>query len=184
MAGAFNFTDELGSTIFLEFGKVILGEGGLPKTLPTFEYYVNKSAQVIAICDGVVQSVNFQPDRGDYEINFVPKTGSIRESAWMINQDHILGVNVHAGDHISAGQVLGTAGECWVAGIGRTEIMIYNRDTGKAFAPFALFDPSSITEYEAKVTTLMSDWETFKGDSSIFDEDKMVYPGCYNVSLP
>ncbi|MGQ4876756.1 MAG: hypothetical protein ACP6IY_22035, partial [Promethearchaeia archaeon] len=66
---------------------------------------------------------------------------------------------------------------------GRTEIQVYLEITNTNYAPFLLFDPSLREEYEQKVWNLMSDWENFKNDTTIYDQEAMIYAGCLYTTL-
>ncbi|MHA1275157.1 MAG: hypothetical protein ACTSQS_17275 [Promethearchaeota archaeon] len=170
-AGDFIF-DNNTDKVFLEFGAEVMGENG-PKELPTFEYLVANDTEVFSICDGIVSGLKYQEDTEDYEIWIIPALGS----PWLIILDHVRDPEISQNDYVKAGDVIGIAGT-YSAPFGRFEIMIVNENEGKAYAPFALFDKDLKDEYEQKVWDLMKDWEEFKGDSSIYDEDKMVYAGC------
>jgi hypothetical protein len=54
---------------------------------------------------------------------------------------------------------------------------------GTHHAPFAFFDSELKDEYEKEVTDFMSDWEDFKGDTSYYNEDEMIYAGCLYETL-
>jgi len=172
-AGAFIFENSV-DKVFLEFGAEVSGEYG-PKILPTFEYIVDPNANVYAVCDGVVVEVEFQTETQDYSIGIRPTANSI----WLINHDHVLSPTVSKGDEVTAGQVIGKPGTQSQT-LGRTEIMVVEETSGGeiAYASFKLFDSSLLDNYQQRVWQLMSDWENFKGDSSIYDENSMVYAGC------
>lgn len=51
------------------------------------------------------------------------------------------------------------------------------------FCPFIFFEESLKEEYIAKVTKMMSDWEDFKNDSSIYSESNQPIPGCACESI-
>ena len=78
-----------------------------------------------------------------------------------------------------AGQVLGNPGT-WSTELGRTELMVMEDDTGHC--PFTFFDPALREAYEAKVATLMADWEAFKADTAIYDDGAMPHPGCNGLT--
>lgn len=171
-AGAFLF-DANQDKVFLEFGARVMGPDG-EKTLPTFEYRTAEGATVYAAADGYVTMVEYQADTADYEIIASP----VKEnSAWLVSYDHVKGVNLAVGDFISAGQTLGTVGS-FGSGMGRTELMIRKHTESKDYCPFSLFSSSLIEEYKQKVRDLIVDWESFKGNTSIYDESRDIYPGC------
>jgi hypothetical protein len=186
-AGAFIFAKGLHtpqSKIFLEFGAVVEGPEGTKKVLPTFEYYVDRDANVYAATGGVVKYVEFQKDTQDWAIGISPRPGS----CWVVEHDHILNPTVSKGDIVSPGQVLGKPGNWYWPDpmIGRTEIMVIKRSHGNdvAYAPFKFFDESLSQEYQQKVWRLMSDWENFVGDQTVYNQEAMIYAGCLYESLP
>ena len=175
-AGAFIF-NESEDKVFLEFGAKAPGTNGT-KILPTFEYLVAKNCNVYAICDGYIDSVKYQSDTQDYEI--VIKTSPL--SPWLVVQDHVLNLTISVGQKIVAGTILGKPGT-GIGQLGRTEIQVYLETTNTNYAPFLLFDPSLREEYEQNVWNLMSDWENFKNDTTIYDQEAMIYAGCLYTTL-
>lgn len=118
--------------------------------------------------------------------------GSLREGTrWMISYDHVVDVRVRVGDVVEAGDVLGKpVKNYWNTSLGFWEIEgpMRNRQfrdsSGKDrweqtwFCPVSFLEPSLRPKYEARVTQLMRDWETFKGDADIYNEANQVAPGC------
>ena len=183
-AGAFIFARDLSTTsskVFLEFGATVEWPGGT-KVLPTFEYYVDKNADVYAVADGVVKYVEFQEETQDWAIGISPDP----RSCWFIDHDHVLNPTVSTGDKVSAGQVLGKPGNWHDPMLGRTEIMIVKavHENCVAYAPFKFFDNALSEEYQQKVWRLMSDWENFVGDQTVYAQENMIYAGCLYESLP
>ncbi len=170
-AGDFIFVPEE-QKVFLEFGAQVSSPDGF-KELPTFEYRIDPNANVMAITDGKVTRMVYQPDTQDYEIGAI----STQNSNYYIGYDHITAPTVGLGDHLVAGQILGKPGT-WSASLGRFEIMINNSKNGLSYCPFVYFDTSLKDEYEQKISRLMADWELFKGNQSIYDEENHIYPGC------
>ncbi|MBT3181564.1 MAG: peptidoglycan DD-metalloendopeptidase family protein [Deltaproteobacteria bacterium] len=176
MAGAFNFTeaDAIDAAIFTVFGDLLNGT-----TLnPTFEYKPDATSNVISMTGGTVSAVEFDDEHNDYAVTVIP----VDSKGWIISYDHVLDLDVSEGNSISAGDIIGTVGG-WYEGIGRTEIQVIVEDTGLSYCPFLVFDESLKSEYEGKIIQLMNDWEEYLGDPNIFDEDLMIYPGCYNETL-
>jgi len=170
-AGAFIFLKNE-DKVFLEFGAEVSGENGVKK-LPTFEYIVAKDSNVYAIGEGIVTNIEYQDETQDYEIIIKPCIFSI----WLIIIDHVLNLTISIGDKVVAGMIIGKPGT-YTSLCGRVEIQIYNMETNLNYAPFKLFDPTLRDEYEQKVWQLMDDWETFKNNISIYDQDSMIYAGC------
>lgn len=179
-AGAFKFIKSEEKVLY-EFGAEVSGSDG-NKMLPTFEYRVDPSANVYVASDGYIDRVKYQEDTKDYEIVIMAE----KTSPWGIVYDHIKNVAVKEKDSATAGQKLGNPGT-WGNGLGRTEIQVVKFDgesrTTYDYCPFKYFDPALIEQFKQKVATLMSDWETFKNDTGIYDQAKDVFPGCPYESL-
>ena len=176
-AGDFVFL-ERERKVFLEFGAIVSdGEGGT-KELPTFEYKIRPEAVVFAIAEGTVTRFGFQEDTEDYEF----AVQSDRDPAFEVGYDHVLNPTVSPGDRVEAGDILGNPGT-WSEQLGRFEIMINNSETGLSYCPFTLFDPNLAQEYQQQVSRFMADWETFKGDPTVYDEESHVCPGCRYESM-
>jgi hypothetical protein len=124
---------------------------------------------------GFITGVHDQ-DGVDYEIwiHTAPKN-----SAWTLNIDHITNPRVSVGQAVSAGDTVGNPGP-WDATVGRVEIMLAEQTENAYWAPFACFDPDSLDVYQNKVWTIMEEWETFKGDTTLYDETTMRdhFAGC------
>ena len=164
--------------VFLEFGAVVFtGEGGT-KELPTFEYKIRKDAQVFAIAEGLVTRFGYQEDTQDYEFS----VQSHENPAFEVGYDHVIDPQVGLDDEVSPGDILGNPGT-WSANLGRFEIMINNNETGLSYCPFCFFIPDSLEDYQDKVLQLMRDWEVFKSDTSIYNENEQVLPGCRMLSM-
>ncbi len=176
-AGAFIFRTNF-DKVFFEFGAVVTGPDG-PKTLSTFEYIVDEDADLYAPMDAKVNLITYQEDSSDYEIHLkIPNS----DSQMTLGIDHVLNPTVAVGDVVSAGDVIGNPGTWSTEGFGRTEIEIFG--DGAMHCAFEFFDTDLQVEYEAKVTQMMSDWETFKGDDAIYDESAMAdyAEGCIGFS--
>lgn len=166
MAGAFVFTPEL-SKVFLEFGATVVGPDG-PKMLPTFEYIVDEAAPVYSPIDGIINAVEYQEETQDYEIHINP-TEDINQMTIVL--DHVLNVQVTAGQSVTAGDVVGTPGTHSAEGLGRVEIEVFG--DGNMHCPFKFFDSATQSAYEEKVWELMRDWEEFTGNEDAYDQAAM-----------
>jgi hypothetical protein len=95
----------------------------------------------------------------------------------MVILDHVRNVTVEEGDSVTAGQVLGIPG-AWAAIAGQYELQV-NDDVHDTYAcPMTFLAPEVAAATAASLEQLMSDWETFKGDPTLFDEASMAVPGC------
>lgn len=172
-AGDFLF-DETEEKVFLEFGAEVTGPDG-PKILPTFEYRVDVSTDLQVPCDGIITDTLYQQETGDYEVWIQPT----EESAWTVIIDHVTELKYFPGMRVIAGDILGKPGP-WSTLLGRVELMVFNMNDGRAYAPFSVFDPNLAPEYESRVWQLMSEWEAFKNDTTLYDEAAMetYWAGC------
>ncbi len=173
-AGDFIF-DAVLDKVFGDFGQTVSSPEG-PKILPTYDFMVTLDTPVYAPTGGEVVMLTYQASTNDYEILIRP----VYNSVWLINYDHLRNLNpaIAEGAQITAGQYLGTPGPWFSNGI--VELMI-TRDIGEgsiAYCPYDFLSSSLKATYTSKINTIMSEWETFKGDSSIYDEGVMVKPGC------
>jgi hypothetical protein len=158
--------------IFLEFGFVV-GTGSGTRELNTFEYKIDRNALVKAIAEGRITRFDYQSDTQDYEI----EAKSVVNPFWAVCYDHVTNPRVALGDRVSSGTVLGNP-ETLYEDLGRFEISIGNNATGLAYCPLSIFDADSADAYREKVLRLMTDWEAFKNDTSIYDQENHVVPGC------
>ncbi|MBY9020961.1 MAG: hypothetical protein KGD67_07875 [Candidatus Lokiarchaeota archaeon] len=169
-SGSFLFIESQ-EKVFLEFGAQVESPSG-PKLLPTFEYRVLANSNVYAPCDGFITYMRFQEDTNDYEIFIAPNALS-----WVkVSVDHISNPQFSFGQFVRAGDILGNPGP-WGDGLGRVELMV-NYGDGGHYAPFAFFDPVLKETYETLVWEHMKDWEDFINNSSLYDENSMIYAGC------
>ena len=175
-AGDFHFLASE-EKVFLEFGAVVITPDG-PKTLPTFEYRLSPDAVVVSPLDGTVESIRFQDDTNDYELHLT----SSPTSPFLVVVDHLIDLLVSQGDAVAAGQSLGKVGPFSLT-LGRTELQVINFIEEINYCPFELFDPALSLAFQQKVSNLMADWETFKGDASVYDQAAMVAPGCVVSTL-
>ncbi len=170
-AGDFVF-NEREQKVFLEFGaKVGSGDGGI-KELPTFEYRIDRNAQVTAVASGRIVRFVYQEETQDYEI----LARSLVNPDWDVGYDHVTNVRVAMGDTVFAGTVLGNPGPWYDQG--RFEIMINNNTTGLSYCPFCVFDEDSAEAFQERVLRHIKDWEEFKNDVTIYNEENHPLPGC------
>ena len=160
--------------LFLEYGAEVNGPNGT-KILPTFEYRTLADTDVFSVSDGTVKKVTYQNDTSDYEIHVLPS----ENSQWTIEYDHINNPKISVGTQIRAGDIIGKVGNLG-GGLGRTEIMMWDSFGSRpmTYCPLKYFDPQLLDQYEQKITKHMKDWEDFKGNSSLYNEQQHILPGC------
>lgn len=177
MAGDFDFvTGSSSNKLYYEFGAVVTGHDG-EKVLPTFEFRVKAASKVLSPINGQVNRLAYQDETDDYEIILA----SGPHSDIFVVVDHVKSVRVSEGNNVTAGMPIGVVGN-FSGGLGRVELMV--ADSDRSYCPFAYFDPELLVQYRAKLAKLMEDWESFKADESIYNQELMVEIGCTSASYP
>jgi len=176
-AGDYYF-EPLLEKVFGEFGRSAQNPDGSPKTLAQNDYFVSADTDIVSPMDAIVNTVTYQESTSDYEILVNPSENSI----WLINFDHIREINpsIVEGATITAGQYLGKPSP-WFGDSYLVELMItkdLNDGSPIGYCPYDFMTSSLKSIYATYLNTLMSDWETFKGDTTIYDESSHVKPGC------
>ncbi|MFC1687857.1 hypothetical protein ACFL0L_04730 [Patescibacteria group bacterium] len=181
LAGDYDFNSSL-DKVFGEFGRTVQDGMGGDKVLPSFDMFVSADANLYSPLAAEVVMVTYQELSSDYEVHV--KTAE--NSVWLINFDHITNLDpaIVEGATIESGQLLGNAAP-WGSGY-LIELMI-TRDLGSGavgYCPYDFFTPTLKSTLSSSLNTLMSDWETFKGDTNIYDESAYVKPGCLTDTAP
>ena len=178
------FFEPLLDKVFGEFGRIVQNPDGSDKRLTQNDYFVSHNTSVVSPMNAEVVMVTYQPTTQDYSIHVRPSYNSI----WLINFDHIRNLSsliVEGGD-ITAGQFLGNPSP-WFGDSYYVELMI-TKDLGDGspvgYCPYTFMTSSLKATYSASLNTLISDWETYKGDTSIYDESAFIYPGCQSNTAP
>ncbi len=172
-AGDFYFDDNM-IKMFGEFGGYTYDPQGNIKELPHFTYTLRSDAKIFAVSEGIVHRFLDQDGSGDYEFSI----RSINDTTFDIGYDHMSNLQIAKGDTVKPGDFLGNPLPWPGQDLGTMEIMIVNTERRLAYCPFALFNEDSVDVYQQKVVQLMKDWEEFKGDTSIYDEENYTLPGC------
>ncbi|MDZ7821065.1 MAG: hypothetical protein U5N26_04190 [Candidatus Marinimicrobia bacterium] len=182
-AGAFVFSDRIEKPI-LEFGENTIEKAGVvsAKNNPTFEYHLHPEAEIFALTGGVVDRLQLQEETGDYALR-TRLPGSDLEVIY----DHITNPRFALDDTVRTGDIIGNPGHWEPGRVGRTEIQVSTGDDDEndflSHCPFDVFDPDSLEVYTARVSRLIEDWECFKNDTTVYDEESFVYPCCVNLSI-
>ncbi len=171
LAGDVDFThSELGSTdkIVLEFNGILI-DGGTPPggiRLPHFTFNLPSGVDVFAMGAGTVTYVALNNNHPDYEV----RIRSAENSNYTYTYDHLLNPTVIVGDVVNGGDKIGETSNT------KFEADIASGNT--AYCPTDLFDEAVASTLESKLTTLFSDWETYKVDTTIYDESTQHNIGC------
>ena len=182
-AGAFVFNNRIEKPIW-EFGQNTIEKPDVisAKDNPTFEYHLHPDADIFALTDGVVDRYILLEETGDYAIR-TRWPGSNLEVIY----DHVTNPRFELGDTVRQGDIIGDPGY-WDPGyVGRTEIQVStgndDEDDFLSHCPFDLFDPDSLQAYTDRVSRLIREWESFKEDTTIYNEGSFIYPCCVNLNL-
>ncbi len=171
--------------VFIEYGFEVpssMSEGGEGKVLHQPAFIAPLGTKVHSLVDGEVVEVK-EIWSGDYTV-MVAKGGG-KNTRWIYETEHVINPVVKVGDIVKAGQVVAEVSDFDTrnyAGYGLVEIGILEGGAQPLHhCPFLYLDESVKEEYYEQLTTLMARWEEFKGDSSIYNEDSFVVPGCITL---
>ena len=185
MAGDFRFTkgrlDQ--GRIWMDFGYIIHGGAGTMLTekanvQPTF--LVPLGTKVRSLVDGIVYAV---PQFGD---NYSIQVMSPGNMDWMYETEHVINPLVRAGDRVSAGQIIAEVSPMSSAsndGLGLVEIgILHGGSPPRHVCPFAYLDPSFKAAIEPKIRAFYDAWESYRGDSTLYDQNSYPVIGCITLS--
>lgn len=200
-AGAFLFNSSAPKNLFEVYGASISGANGT-STNASYTWTTKKSAKVYSPIKGYVSRLELQSNEWwsqDYEIELKTNANSV----YVFILDHFNSPLVSKGSLVTVGQELGTTGNL-ISGSASNPVMntVYSAyelqvskysvgsnctdqsTTGlKSVCPTSLLDSSVSDSMKSKLLKLMSDWETLKGNSAIYNENTMIIPGCYSESF-
>lgn len=178
-AGDFAFTkaDMAFNMLFFEYGFVVPATSAGPeKSNPQPTFILPLGTKVHALVDGEVHDVP-KLYSNDYSV-MVQGEGS----ELIFETEHVINVKVKKGDKVKAGDVIAEVSDYDAknyAGMGLVEIGILKGGNPPShICPFDYLDDSIKDDTLKKITALQKSWEEYRGDSSIYDESKVVIPGC------
>ncbi len=160
--------------LFMGYGFVIPAEqtsGGSDKANPQPTFIVPLGTKVRSLVDGVVTNVS-DLYSGDVSVMVASDT----KSQWMYETEHVVNPVVKVGDRVTAGQVVAEAANFnnnAPAEFGVFEIgILKGGNPPEHVCPFAYLDPSIKADVQAKVLHFYKDWEAYKGDANLYDENE------------
>ncbi len=173
------------SRIFFPFGFVIPGsmsDTGKDKANPQPTFLAPLKTKVRSPLDGSVVRISdlwSTQSLGDVSIQILP--AGIDESCYVVFElEHVINPTVQEGDQVNAGQEIAEVGPLNAesqAGLGIVEIgILYASSEGNPVhvCPFFYF-ASQVQEARLnELSQLMTDWEEFVNDSSLYDETVWV----------
>ena len=181
-AGDFAFTREKMSfdLLFFNFGFVVPANSiGPEKVNPQPTFILPLGSKVHALIDGEVIAVT-KLYSNDYSVMLKGPGSEL-----IFEMEHVINVTVKVGDQVRAGDIVAEVSAYDAhnyAGMGLVEIGIL-RAVGNGvpthLCPFDYLDDSIRESTLQRITALQQAWETYRGDASLYDESKVVVPGCY-----
>lgn len=178
-AGDFAFTkaDLEFDRIFFDYGFIVpASSAGPEKSNPQPTFILPLGTKVHALVDGEVFDVP-KLYSNDYSV-MVQGEGS----ELIFETEHVINVKVKKGDKVKAGDVIAEVSDYDAknyAGMGLVEIgVLKGGNPPSHVCPFDYLDDSIKDNTLKKITALQKSWEEYRGDSSIYDESKVVIPGC------
>lgn len=167
--------------IFMPYGYVISGENtstGQSKGNPQPTFIAPLGTKVHAIVDGTVFEVPTLWSK-DYSVQIQPEGSDL-----IFEMEHVINVKVKKGDKVKAGDVVAEVSDFDArnyAGQGLVEFgVLKGGNPPSHLCLFDYLDDSIKDDTFAKITALMKSWEDYRSDSTIYDESKVVVPGCYS----
>lgn len=178
-AGDFMFTkaNMTFNMLFFEYGfSVPANSVGPAKSNPQPTYIVPLGTKVHALVDGEVVNVP-KLYSNDYSVHVQAQGSDL-----IFETEHVINVRVKQGDKVKAGQVIAEVSDYDAknyAGMGLVEIgVLKGGNPPSHLCPFDYLDDSIKDSTFKKITALQKSWEDYRGDANIYDEAKVVIPGC------
>lgn len=178
-AGDFVFTkDKLQfDRIFFEYGfEVPANSAGPAKKNPQPTFILPLGTKVHALVDGTVFDVP-KLYSNDYSV-MVQGEGS----ELIFETEHVINIKVKKGDKVKAGDVVAEVSDYDAknyAGFGLVEIgVLKGGNPPSHLCTFDYLDDSIKDKTLKNITALQKSWEEYRGDTTIYDESKVVIPGC------
>lgn len=181
-AGDFVFTKAKlhDNAIFMNYGVFIPASSASPaKNNPQPTYILPMGTKVHSLVDGKVFAVT-KLYSNDYSVLI-----QVEGSDLTFETEHVLNVTVKQSDSVKAGDVVAEVSDHmsnYNDGMGFVEIGVFKPGVGGGppshVCPFDYLDDSIKADTLKKITALQKAWEDYRGDPSIYDETKVVIPGC------
>lgn len=178
-AGDFTFTKEnmAYNMLFFDYGFVVPATSAGPeKKNPQPTFILPLGTKVHSLVDGEVMDVP-KLYSNDYSVMVKGKGSDL-----IFETEHVINVKVKKGDKVKAGEVIAEVSDYDAknyAGMGLVEIgVLKGGNPPSHLCPFDFLDDSIKDTTLKNITALQKSWEEYRGDASIYDESKVVIPGC------
>lgn len=167
--------------IFMPYGYVISGENtstGQSKGNPQPTFIAPLGTKVYATVDGEVFDVP-KVWSNDYSVQIQAEGSDL-----IFEMEHVINVKVKKGDKVKAGDEVAEVSDYDArnyAGLGLVEFGVLKGGNPPSHLCYFDYLHDSIKDsILAKITALQKSWEEYRGDTTIYDESKVVVPGCYS----
>ena len=185
-AGDFEFTKAKlqFNQLFMDYGFFIPASSASPdKKNPQPTFILPLGTPVRSLIDGVVANMPILWS-GDISIQ-VTTDGKMQR--WVYEIEHVINPKVKVGDRVSAGQIIAEVSNFDKGappGFGAVEIGILHgggEGLPEHVCPFAYLDDSIKEETFTKMRNFFKSWEEYIGDSTLYDENSYIAPGCLTL---
>jgi biotin carboxyl carrier protein len=172
--------EQYGNLIFTNYGEVSKANSARPTdTLnPQPTFIIPLGTKIHSLVDGVVVRIE-----NLYSNDQTIMVASSAESNWIYETEHVINPVVKVGDQVKAGQVIAEASthdSQYHPGFGLYEIgILKGGNPPEHVCLFNYLDDSIKEDTFAKLRAFYTSWEAYIGDDTLYDESKMVVPGCY-----
>lgn len=177
-----NGIDQYGDLIFMNYGAVTKANSVRPAdTLnPQPTFIVPIGTKIRSLVDGEVIRIE-----GLYSNDQSIMVASSSKSNWIYETEHVINPSVKVGDKVKAGQVIAEASthdSQYHPGFGVYEIgILHGGNPPEHVCVFNYLDDSIREDIFAKLKAFYKSWESYMGNDNLYDEAKMVVPGCYTL---
>lgn len=167
--------------VYTEFGFVIPAattSSGNDKANPQPTYLAPMGTKVRSAVDGTVDRISelwSTPTLGDVSVMVKPD-GLVGRCYAVVEFEHIVKPTVRVGDRVVAGQAIAEVGPLNSQGSSGLGLVEFGILTGSAngrplhVCPYAYFEPAARATQLAILARLISDWESYAGDSTLYNE--------------
>ena len=174
--------EQYGNLIFTNYGEVAKVSSARPvETLnPQPTFIIPVGTKIHSLIDGVVVRVEKL-----YSDDYTVQTASSADSNWIYETEHVNKPTVKPGDKVTAGQVIGEASthdSQYHHGFGLYEIgILHGGNPPEHVCIFNYLDDSIKADTFSKLRAFYKSWEVYIGNDALYNESKMVVPGCYTL---
>lgn len=171
-----------GNLIFLNYAEVEQANSAQPEAAinPQPTFIVPVGTKIRSLVDGEVVRIEKL-----YSDDYTVQVASRAESDWIYETEHVVNPVVKVGDKVTAGQVVAEASTYNTRhhpGFALYEIgILHGGNPPEHVCIFNYLDDSIKEDTFAKLKAFYKSWETYMGDDTLYDESKMVIPGCYSL---